>query len=156
MSQQPCGHRVYCGNVGADELMQRKWPETEWAYLWLGDCEYVQPTGVTPTTKDGSKNRPLYSKYSLYSASSRRKHTPTHTHTQTFVHVLRVWFHHSSVLLRIQNNNNNKSVIIPKRCFSIYFQCLSSLCLISHLIWLLLQPGAVQEEGQRSRLLFYR
>lgn len=107
----------------------------------------VQPTLVTPILKDGSKNRPLYSKYSLdfQLVHVRNTHRPKHTQCTCALNLTLA--SHSFVLLRIENNNN-KSAITLKRWFDICFLCLSALWLVSHLIY------AVQEEGQRSRLLF--
>lgn len=111
--------------------------------------ECVQPTSVTPILKDGSKNRPLYSKHSLDFQLVHVVNTHRPKHTQLCTCALNLTLaYHSFVLLRIENNNNNKSVITPKRCFDICFLCLSAQWLVSHLIY------AVQEEGQRSRLLF--
>lgn len=159
MSRQPCGHKIYCGNVGkvwVDGLMQRKTrvgrDERSLNVMgWLG----VRPAyrSYTDNKRRQQKQTSVQEIQPRFSASSRHKHTPTQTHTELCTCALSLILAHSFVLLRIENNNN-KSIIIPKPGLNIYFHCLSSPCLISHLIQLPLQPGAVQEEGQRSRLLF--
>lgn len=115
--------------------------------------ENVQPTPATPATpilKDGSKNRPLYSKYSLdlQLVHVVNTHRPKHTHPHTTMYMCfeSDSAYHSFVLLRMENNNNNKSVITPKRCLDTCCLCLSAPWLVSDLI------SAVQEDGQR--LLF--
>lgn len=149
MSQQPPGHRIYCGNVGkvwVDEFIQRntKVGGDKTSLDVIGWLDTSQPPPVIPILKDGSKNRRLYIKYSLdVQLNSRRKHTPTQTHTTMYMCFESDW---SSLVLRIENNNNK--IITPKLPFDICFLCLSAPWWVSHLIY------AVQDEGQRSHLLF--
>lgn len=123
----------------------------------------AQPPSVTPILKDGSINTPLYSKYSLdaqlthvvnthrpkHTHRARHTHTLTQTHTHTYVHVLRcAGASHSLILLRIKKTTIIKVSPPQSIVFDVCFLCLSAPWWVSHLIC------AVQEEGQRSRLLF--